>query len=463
MRSSRLVLQGLAFVTVIALLVGLSIAHYAGVFSASVPVLLKADHAGTQLNERADVKVRGLIVGSVESITTTGDGAEILLGIDPDKIDQIPQNVTARLIPKTLFGERYVALEPPATPSTASLSAGDVIGEDRSATAREIDAALNGLEPLLTAVQPDELKSTLGAVAMGLDGRGEQLGRTLVGLNALVEGILPAVPALQDDLRDLATVSDTLADSAPDLLSALDDLTVPATTIVDQAENLRDVYRSVTGASDDLRAFLDANGENIISLVASSRPTLETLARYAPEFPCFFQRLVSVIPRGTAVFGQDGTVNAGKPGIHVTIEITTGNRGKYLPDQDEPEFSDDRGPRCYPTELPPGYENFPQYPPDGPFRDGSVPPPPEAPQPTGDPEGFGVETYGTYDGSNSWGLVQSNAAAGGVGMGLPNSPAEQAVITTLIGAQQGRPASSVPGWSTLLVGPLYRGSEVLVT
>lgn len=485
MRNNQLVLQGLAFVTVMALLVGLSIAQYAGAFRSSIPVLLKADHAGSQLNERADVKVRGLIVGRVDSITSTGDGADIMLGLDPDKVDQIPENVTARLLPKTLFGEKFVSLDPPAAPSTARIAAGDVIGQDRSSTAREVDTALDDLEPLLTAVQPDKLKSTLGAVAMGLQGRGEQLGQTLVGLNVLVEGITPSVPALQDDLRDLATVSDTLADSAPDLLSGLDDLTVPATTVVDQAENLRDVYSSVIGASDDLRAFLDANGENIIQLVATSRPTLETLARYSPEFPCFFQQLVSVIPRGADVFGSEKKLegsegmNAGKPGIHVTIEITTNfKRGKYLPNQDEPELTDDRGPRCYPP-APPG-QNYPQYAPDGPFRDGSVPPPGQPDQPMGNPENFGVETYGTYDGTNSWGLVKDpGPLAGtplanflgatpasynrGVDMGLPNSPGEQAVVTTLIGAQQARPASSVPGWSTLLVGPLYRGSEVTVT
>ncbi|MGI5127337.1 MCE family protein [Pseudonocardia sp. CA-107938] len=479
MRNNKLVLQGLAFVAVVALLIGLAVAQYAGAFRSGVPVMLKATTAGSQLNPRADVKVRGLIVGRVDSITSTGNGADILMSIDPDKIGQIPSNVTARLLPKTLFGEKFVSLEPPAAPSTTHLVAGDVIGQDRSSTAVEVDTALDDLEPVLTAVQPEKLKAALGGIAMGLEGRGEQLGQTLVGLNVLVEGITPSVPALSDDLRDLAKFSDTAADTAPELLSALDDLTVPANTIVDQADNLRDVYSSVIGASDDLRAFLDENGENIIQLVATSRPTLETLAFYAPEFPCFFGNLVSVIPRGEEVFGAPGSVNAGKPGIHVTIELPTNpKRGKYKYPDDLPEFSDNRGPRCYPQELPAPYDkgNFPQYAPDGPFRDGTVPPPGQPNQPKGNPENYGIDTYGTYDPSkDSWGLVKDPGPLAGtplanflaspasVDMGLPNSPGEQAVVTSLIGAQQGRPASSVPGWSTFLVGPLYRGSEVTMT
>ncbi len=86
------------------------------------------------------------------------------------------------------------------------------------------------------------------------------------------------MPDLQEDIRQLATFSDNLNQAAPDLLDALDNLTVTSRTIVEKREGLRNLYRSITGASDDLRAFLDANGENIIGLSAASRPTLETLA-----------------------------------------------------------------------------------------------------------------------------------------------------------------------------------------
>jgi phospholipid/cholesterol/gamma-HCH transport system substrate-binding protein len=482
MRDTKKIVQGIAFLAVIALLIGLSIASYSGAFEKGVPVMLKVQKAGTQLADRAEVKVRGLIVGKVEKITTTGDGADIMMSIDPDKIGLIPQNVTARLLPKTLFGEKYVSLVPPERPDGVKLAAYDVIGMDRSQTAVEVDKALDDLLPLLQAVKPEQLSTTLSAVSQGLQGRGEQLGKTLVQLNTLVDGLNPSIPTLQDDLQELATFSNNLADAAPDLLSALDDLTVPSQTIVDQAQNLRDVYSSVTGASDDLRAFLDANGGNLIQLTGSLRPTLTTLARYAPEFPCFFQQINTLIPRGKAVFGE-GTDH---PGIHVTIEVVS-PRGKYLPNQDEPKYEDDRGPRCYPEILPP--KNFPQYAPDGPFRDGSVPPPPKGDVLKGNPESFGVQTFGTYDPSkDSWGTIGGSSSttttgsgAGGllggllggktaapaswkgVDMGLPNSPGEQEMVTTLVAAQQGTTADHVPGWSTLLVGPLYRGTEVTVT
>ena len=126
----------------------------------------------------------------------------------------------------------------------------------------------------------------------------------------------------------------------------------------------------------------------------------------------------------------------GRPGIHITIEIVN-NKGKYVPNQDEPRYEDDRGPRCYPI-LPLG----PESPPDGPFRDGSTPPRAPAGTPTGDPEELGI------------------VPASYQGMGVPNSPGEQQVVAELVAVRDGSSPEAVPNWSSMLVGPLYRGTEV---
>ncbi|MBO4241383.1 MCE family protein [Pseudonocardia alni] len=483
MRSTKRVLQGLAFVTVIVVLLGLAVAQYSGVFSSGVPVTLNVARVGTQMQERSDVKVNGLIVGQVDQVVSNGTNTSIEMSMDPQFLDQIPENVTAQLLPKTLFGEKFVSLVPPAAPSTARLAAGDVIPEDRSQAALEVERVLDELLPLLQTVRPQDLATTLGSLSQALQGRGNQLGETLTQLNTLVEGLNPAVPDLQEDIRQLATFSDNLNQAAPDLLDALDNLTVTSRTIVEKREGLRNLYRSITGASDDLRAFLDANGENIIGLSAASRPTLETLARYSPEFPCLTRQLVELIPKINDAI-RPGT---DRVGVNITLEIVA-SKGKYLPNQDEPEYGDDRGPRCYPIPVPTGT----QYPPDGPFRDGSVPGPAPAGQPMGNPEDFGVDTFGTYDGTNSFGLIQDQSAQNGAGvlpplttalgqagiqpssydgahqsgsvdMGVANSAGEQEVVAQLLAAHQGGSPQAVPAWSSTMVGPLLRGTEVTLT
>jgi virulence factor Mce-like protein len=427
-------LQGVAFLLVVISLIALALAKYNGVFEQGVPVSLQVDSAGLQLEERSDVKVRGLIVGQVDKVSSSGDLATVHMELRPDMVHLIPDNVSARLLPKTLFGEKYVSLELPERPSGRALSSGDVIGQDRSQTARELESALDGLLPLLQAVKPQDLASTLGAVSSALDGRGKQLGETLVRQQQLVSGLNTALPELQEDITRAADLADTYNKAAPDLLAALADLSTTSRTVVDQQQNLSRLFSTVTTASGDLGGFLEANQDNLISLAADSRPTLETLARYSPEYPCLLSQLTGLVPRIDRAMG----VGSSKPGLHIKLEVTN-SRGKYLPGVDEPRYAEDRGPTCYSV---PNGQRFPQYP-GGPFRDGATAPAPADLGPPGGP-------------------AQTGGQSAGAAMGLPNSPAERQFIASLLASASGRKPAEIPRWSSYLVGPLLRGSEVTV-
>ncbi|HYO20235.1 MAG TPA: MlaD family protein, partial [Dermatophilaceae bacterium] len=129
---------GVAFLLTIALLVGLSVAAFQKRFTPVVMVTLKSERIGNQLQNASDVKVRGLIVGEVRSITSTGSGASIEMALQPDQVANIPVNVLARILPKTLFGERYVDLVIPSDPSPKAIVEGDTIGQDRTKVAIEL-------------------------------------------------------------------------------------------------------------------------------------------------------------------------------------------------------------------------------------------------------------------------------------------------------------------------------------
>ncbi|MQA13952.1 MAG: MCE family protein [Pseudonocardiaceae bacterium] len=430
-------LQGVGFVVVVCSLIGLSIAKYNGAFEDVVPVSVRVDRTGTQLQERSDVKVRGLIVGEVSGIGSSGDVATVRLELDPAMIDEIPADVSARLLPKTLFGEKYVELVIPENPSQQHIAAGAVIPQDRSSTARELESALDGLLPLLQAVEPQDLATTLSVMSQTLEGRGDQLGENLVLLQRFLRDFNTEIPDLQADISGLADFADTYSEAAPDLVEALESLSTTSRTVVAQRDDLATLFTTLTQASDDTTAFLAANQENLISLADSSRPTLESLARYSPEFPCFFDQLAGLVPRIDEALGA-GT---DEPGVHITLEVVN-HRGKYVPGQDEPRYDDDRGPRCYP--IPPPGVNAPQYPPSGGFEDGAADPP--------------------VGNSSREATVEQAPPTGpqgaGTAMGLPNSPAEQRFVAELLAVSSGREPSQVPGWSTVLVGPLLRGAEV---
>src|ERR1700742_3511858 len=99
---------GVVFLVVLALLVWLSIAIYNKQFTPVVNVMLDTDSAGNEMHPHAEVKLRGVVVGEVRQISSTGDGARLDLAIQPDMVHRLPVNVSAELLPTTLFGERYV-------------------------------------------------------------------------------------------------------------------------------------------------------------------------------------------------------------------------------------------------------------------------------------------------------------------------------------------------------------------
>ncbi|MQA63059.1 MAG: MCE family protein [Actinophytocola sp.] len=432
---------GLAFLLVAALFFAVTIGIYTKAFANVALVNLDTDFAGNQLREGADVKVRGMVVGEVKSISSRGDGADIELALDPARLEVIPADVTARLLPKTLFGERYVALRPPERTQARPIKAGDVIGQDRSKNAIELERVLDNLVPLLRAVEPQKLASTLNAVATTLDGRGEQLGETLTEVSKLLGELNPTLPDFKANLAAFNDVARTYSAAMPDLLDAMSELTTTSETLVAKQRNLHELYSTVTAASTDLTSFFELNQDNLIALTHTAQGTLDVLAKYSPQYPCMLRQLAEQVPEAERAFGK-GTDH---PHVsRVKIEMIT-SRGAYQPGVDEPRYDDKRGPRCYPVVSRP--DHWPQYPPDGPIDDGASKPPPPS-----EPDGSEADDYEDY-GSGGGGSAAGSFA-------VANSPMEQELIAYLSSPAFEDDPERVPGWASLLVGPLYRGAEV---
>ncbi|SFQ04893.1 virulence factor Mce family protein [Amycolatopsis arida] len=437
LRSARYPLLGLVFLVVIASFLALTVAVYAKVFSRTVEVELETDRIGNQMRIGSEVKLRDVRVGEVSALRSDGRRAVLTLALNPEQVHRVPANVTARLLPKTLFGERFVSLEVPDRPAPVPLAAGAVIPQDRSANAVEIERVLDELMPVLRAVQPQKLAATLTAVATALEGRGASLGETVRLLDGYVRELVPALPDLTAVLADAAPVAEGYGRAGPDLLAALADLTATSRTLVARRDTLRELMVAGTTVALDAHAFLAANRDNVIGLVAAGRGPAEVLARYAPQYPCLLRQVADLVPKAEEFVGK-GTDH---PGIATfTAEITV-NRGPYVPGVDTPRYGDRRGPRCYALSGP--GEHPPAYPADGPFEDGSTKPAARQPQHGALPPGGGGAPEG---------------AAGS----LAHSPAERDLLGVLLSPRLGVPPPEVPGWSSLLVGPLYRGAEVVL-
>ncbi|MGW4719941.1 MCE family protein [Nocardia sp. NPDC004260] len=430
---------GIAFFVVVALFLWTTIAIYNKQFVKTVDVDLITDSVGNALTRNADVKVRGITVGEVRSSSSEGGEVTLNLAINPDKAQQIPVNATARLLPKTLFGERYVDLVIPEQPSPQHLTDGVTLHQDVSGNAIELSKLLDDVLPLLQAIPPQDLAATLGALSQALSGQGTALGQTLDKLDDIFRQVNVVLPDLRADLRSFAEVAATYSDAAPQLIQALDNLRTTNATIVQRRTDIDALYATLTPTSATTTEFLLANRDNIVDVAADSRPALEQLAYYSPNYACALANFAQLKPRIDRIFGK-GTDN---PGSRVTIELTN-TRGKYLPNQDEPRWLDTRGPWCIP-EMPLGVDPG-QYT-GGPNNDGSYAVPSRNP---GDQQTSHLEPpqFGVHPASKM--------------PTIAGSPMERQSLGAIYGAANGVAPDQVPGWVTRVGAPAFRGSEVSV-
>ncbi|MFI8369491.1 MCE family protein [Streptomyces sp. NPDC085466] len=400
---------GVVFLLVPALLAWLAVAVYDKKFTDSDPVVVETGSVGNEMHLGAEVKLRGVVVGEVRAIDATGTGARLTLALRPGALDHVPADVRAQMLPTTLFGERFVALVPPANPAAQRLGPGAVIPEDRSGNAVELQQVLDNVLPLLTAVQPQKLSSTLSAVSQALEGRGDKLGDTLARLDGHLKRFNPQLPTLNRDLKELVKVSHLYADAAPDILTALTDFTTTSGTLAEQEAALSGTLGATTRTAQDLTAFLRRNKDTIIRLSATSRPTLELLAEYSSSFPCTLRTLAQFVPAMDKALGK-GT---DRPGLHVNV-TTVPSRGAYRPGQDTPRYGSGGGPRCHPVP----YLGVPAAP-----------------------------------------AARASAAAD-QDLGPANSPQENDLVTELLAPGTEQRPDALPDWSSLLAGPAFRGAEV---
>lgn len=422
---------GLAFLAVLAAFGWLTYASFNQIFKHTTDITLETSHIGLQLDKHADVKLRGAIVGEVREIEAQGDGAKIKLALNPDDDHLIPSNVTARILPKTLFGEKFVDLVVPERRSELTIAEGDVISRDRTRVGIELETVLNDVYPLLRTINPAKLNATLNAVATALEGRGEAIGDNLVKLDGYLEELNPHVPALKRDVTELANVADIYDDATPDLVRLLKNATTTGNTVVLKKQALQDFLVDLSGTAQTADDFLAKNEAGLIELGEVSRPTLEVLATYSPEYACLLEGMANWVPRFSEAFGGGEHFKGTAKSLHITLEVVPQKRGYSR--EDRPAFLDDRGPGCRSLPTPPYNQKNPG--PGGSIHDG-----------VGEQPGPGSRTPSVFD----------------VTSGDAGTAAEQALVDALVAPVMDEQPTDVPDIATLLFGPLARGTEVSV-
>lgn len=286
--------------------------YLGGTFKTGREVQANFARAGQLLRSGSDVKLRGVLVGTVTGIDIhppTGR-ARVTLLLDP--VHEIPGNVEAAIRAKTLFGEKYIDLNLPEDP-VGRLADGDVIPEDRTTPPIEVEAILEKGVPVLEAVDPEAFGASLHALAVALSGNEDALRRANVQSAKLLTETERTLPNLERNLVHLQRFADALNQTDTDLIRALEGLIAVGEVIRDNPQALRRTLSELVPLASDLGDILTARQGDLADIAGKGAAVLQVVADRADDLP----GTVRVLDRFLTVWVKDLT-----PGPHWRISET---------------------------------------------------------------------------------------------------------------------------------------------
>ncbi|WP_174188731.1 MCE family protein [Nocardia barduliensis] len=336
-RVFRLKIAGAALILLVAAVVVVAVAMFAGRFNSTVTVTVEAPRSGLVLDPDAKVRMRGVEIGRVSAVESGTDRARLRLALDPELLELVPANATVDIRSTTVFGAKYVNFVVPGVPSPTPMRPGATIRAD-SVTV-EYNTLFQRLSAILAEIEPAELNAALAALGTALQGRGDRLGDLLVRTDDYLRQINPSLPALRRDLSSAGQVTELYADTAPDLLRTASNATVTGATLAHGAADLDAVLLSLIGLADTIRSALTENEPGLTAVLETLRPTSSLLDAYSPVLYCVVVGIARALPLAEAIIGGNA------PGAMFNASFMYGARPYEYPG-DLPKVNATGGPRC---------------------------------------------------------------------------------------------------------------------
>ncbi|HET9141610.1 MCE family protein [Actinophytocola sp.] len=224
--------------------------HFVAYFTAAVGI-----YAGS------DVRVLGVAVGTVDSVTPQGEQVRVEMSVDRDV--PLPADAGALVVTPSLVSDRYVQLAPVFTDGPR-LADGAVIPVERTAVPVELDELFTSLDKLTVALGPDganadgALDELLNSTATTLDGNGKRLG---------------------DLVRELGKAAHTLTGSQDDLFATVDNLQKFTTMLAANDQQLRTFDQLLATVSE----FLAGERQDFAAALAELSTALGTVQRFVQD------------------------------------------------------------------------------------------------------------------------------------------------------------------------------------
>ena len=267
----------------------------------------------------SEVKVLGVGVGRITSVTPQGDRVRVEMTVDEGI--EIPANAEAVVVAPSLVSDRYVQLTP-AYESGPLMKSGTVIPLDRTATPVELDDLTASVNELATALGPNganengALSNVLDTAAANLAGNGELFNQTLQQLSQASATLADSRGDLFTTVDNLSTFTETLAESDAQVRDFNDKLADVSGHLADDRDELGTALTSLGTALTDVHGFIannkDAISSNVDKLTGVTQALVDQRAAIAEILdvaPLAMSNFLSTYDAASASFAIRGNLN----------------------------------------------------------------------------------------------------------------------------------------------------------
>ncbi len=230
------------------------------------------------LYEGSDVRILGVPVGTVESVTPTGTDVTVTMSYDADQ--KVPADAQAVIVSPAIVGDRFVQLTPVYTGGDV-LEDGAELSIQETAAPLELDEIYQSIDDLMVALGPDgankdgALSNLLDVTARNFAGQGDQFNQTIENLGEFTGTLENNKEELFGTAREMQRFVGALAENDQTVRDFNDSLVGAADLLEEERDDLALALKNLGVAMQQVSGFVkenkDALSENIEGLKAVTK------------------------------------------------------------------------------------------------------------------------------------------------------------------------------------------------
>ena len=244
-----------------------------------------------------EVRVSGVKVGTIRSITPEGTQTRLILDVDRDV--PIPADAKAVIVAQNLVAARYVQLAPAYRSSGPTLPDDAVIPLERTAVPVEWDEVKTQLTRMATELGPrsgidgTSVSRFIDSAANALDGNGQKLHDTITQLAGVSRIMAEGSGNIVEIIKNLQTFVTALRDSNTQVVSFQNRLATLTSVVDGSSADLDAALKNLSVATVEVQRFVagtrDQTAEqvqrlaNVTQNLVDNKMNLQNILHIAPN------------------------------------------------------------------------------------------------------------------------------------------------------------------------------------